>query len=219
MSKIILGYWYFRGLGEPIRYLLHYKNVKFVDKRYQFDGTWQKEKFSLGLDFPNLPYYFEDNLKLTQSLTILRYLAKKHNLEGKTEEEQLRASLVEQQITDFATVFFRDVVYAKSNDSPKEFLKNAPGLLKPFSEFLGERNFFAGDEITYVDFLVYDNFDFPSLFSKTILDAFPNLKAFQDRIRNLPELQEYLNSSAYIKWPICGPPDACTWGGSGEMPN
>ncbi|KAL3191633.1 hypothetical protein MRX96_059726 [Rhipicephalus microplus] len=57
-----LGYWDLRGLGQPIRNPLVYKGVQFEDKRYKFvpapdyhRGEWLREKYTLGLRFPNLP--------------------------------------------------------------------------------------------------------------------------------------------------------------------
>ncbi|XP_015916706.2 glutathione S-transferase class-mu 26 kDa isozyme 47 [Parasteatoda tepidariorum] len=216
MGKPILAYWDLRGLAEPIRYLLHYKNVQFEDKRYQRDGTWEKEKFTFDLDFPNLPYYMDDKVKLTQSTTILRYLAKKFDLEGKSEEERLRVSLAEQQILDFRLAFFMTIASPDFEKKKEEYLKKVPDSLKLISNFLGNRKFLAGDNVTYVDFMAYDVFEFNVFLSKTILDGFPILKAYQERIRNLPELKSYFSSITYKKWPIVGP--RAVWGHSGEMP-
>ena len=49
-------------LAQPIRLLLEYTGTKYVEKKYVFTldmAAWLKEKFTLGLDFPNLPYYIE----------------------------------------------------------------------------------------------------------------------------------------------------------------
>jgi len=216
MGKITLGYWNFRGLAEPIRYLLYYRNVKFEDKRYHFDGTWEKEKFTLDLDFPNLPYYIDENVKLTQSLTILRYLAGKYNLDGKTEAEKLRVSLIEQQINDFRTNLFRLCFDKDFENKKEEFLQKVPDQLNLLVSFLGDTKFLGGDSVTYVDFIAYDAFDFYCILSKTILDGFPALKAYQERIRNLPGFRECINSPSYVRWPIVG--RIATWGGKGEEP-
>lgn len=74
-SKPVVGYWDIRGLAEYIRLLLAYAGVDFEDKRYKYGegpsleslrGEWLKEKFNLGLDFPNLPYYIDSDVKLSQ---------------------------------------------------------------------------------------------------------------------------------------------------------
>ena len=51
---------------------------------------WAKDKFNLGLDFPNMPYYIDGDVKLTQSMAVLRYLARKHGIAPKSEKEQMR---------------------------------------------------------------------------------------------------------------------------------
>lgn len=216
MSTPTLGYWDIRGLAEPIRYLLHYKSIEFEDRRYQDYDSWQNDKFQLNLDFPNLPYYIDDNVKLTQSTAILRYLARKHNLLGKTEEEKVRAELAEQQITDFRTSMIRTIYNPEYEKIKGEFVRNVPAQLKLFSAFLGERDYLAGDSVTYVDFMAYDTFDFYRLLIPTVLNEFPNLKKYQERFENLPELQEYFQSSTYKRWPIFGP--VAFFGGKGTEP-
>ncbi|XP_060057920.1 glutathione S-transferase Mu 5-like isoform X3 [Erinaceus europaeus] len=63
-------------------------------------SQWLNEKFKLGLDFPNLPYLIDGAHRLTQSNAILRYIARKHNLCGETEEERIRVDLLENQAMD-----------------------------------------------------------------------------------------------------------------------
>ena len=62
--------------------LLTYLDIEYEDIVYDNttrQTTWMKEiKPNLGLDFPNLPYYIDGDLKLTQSLAIIRYLGKKN---------------------------------------------------------------------------------------------------------------------------------------------
>lgn len=76
-SKPTLGYWNIRGLAQPIRYLLVISGADFNEKRYQFgEGSsvaeiesiqknWLPDKESLGLDFPNLPYWIDGNIKVS----------------------------------------------------------------------------------------------------------------------------------------------------------
>ncbi|XP_064029815.1 glutathione S-transferase Mu 3-like isoform X2 [Pogoniulus pusillus] len=104
----VLGYWDVRGLAHAIRLLLEYTETPYEEKVYRcgeapdYDRSqWLKEKEKLGLDFPNLPYFIDGNVKLTQSNAILRHIARRHNLCGETEEEQLRVDLLENQVMDF----------------------------------------------------------------------------------------------------------------------
>ncbi|KAG0445564.1 hypothetical protein HPB47_013894 [Ixodes persulcatus] len=48
------------------------------------NSEWLVEKFTSGLTFPSLPYYMDGSVKLTQSLAILRHLAREYDLVGRT---------------------------------------------------------------------------------------------------------------------------------------
>ena len=72
-------------LGQPSRMLLHYTDTKYDDNVYQIgQPEWgeDKEKNPLDLDFPNLPYYVDGDVKITQSNAILRHLGRQHGLYG-----------------------------------------------------------------------------------------------------------------------------------------
>nr|AKO22177.1 glutathione S-transferases-3 [Dermanyssus gallinae] len=213
-----LGYWDIRGLGQSIRYVLAYKEVDFEDKRYScgpapdFDTSqWLDEKFTLGLDFPNLPYLIDGDVKLTQSLAILRYLGRKYDLAGTTCEEKRRVDLAEQQLTDFRAACVRLCYSPTFADERDAYEKKLPDLLKAFSDFLGERPYFAGEHLTYVDFLAYELFAIHLVFSKASFADFKNLTDFVERIEALPTLKKYLDSDRCIKWPFNG--DMASYGG------
>lgn len=85
-SKPILGYWNIRGLGAPIRYLLYYLGVDFEDKQYPYGpapeysrDAWMNEKFTLGIEMPNLPYLIDDEIRMSESVAIMKYICMKWN--------------------------------------------------------------------------------------------------------------------------------------------
>ena len=103
MSKPQLGYWKIRGLASMIRYILRYANVDFEDVLYEMSpapewskACWFDVKFSLGLDFPNLPYFVDGDFKLTETLAIIKYCCKKWapELLGETAEEYANAEML-----------------------------------------------------------------------------------------------------------------------------
>ncbi|XP_021487344.1 glutathione S-transferase Mu 1 [Meriones unguiculatus] len=206
---MLLGYWNVRGLTHPVRLLLEYTDSSYEEKRYtmgdapDFDRSqWLNEKFKLGLDFPNLPYLIDGSHKITQSNAILRYLARKHNLCGETEEERIRADVVENQVMDNRMQL---IILCYSPDFEKqkpEFLKSIPEKMKLYSEFLGKRPWFAGDKVTYVDFLAYDILDQHRIFEPKCLDAFPNLKDFLARFEGLKKISAYMKSSRFLPTPV-----------------
>ncbi|XP_070463874.1 glutathione S-transferase Mu 5 isoform X2 [Equus przewalskii] len=226
-----LGYWDIRGLAHAIRLLLEYTDSNYEEKKYtmgdapDYDRSqWLSEKFKLGLDFPNLPYLIDGAHKITQSNAILRYIARKHNLCGETEEEKIRVDILENEIMDTRMALARlcynpdfgtwllthgswgsyaalgrpvplprvsvseggDSCFVPQEKLKPEYLEALPETVKLFSQFLGKRPWFAGDKITFVDFLAYDLLDRLRMFEPKCLDAFPNLKDFIARFEVIP---------------------------------
>ncbi|XP_065447422.1 glutathione S-transferase 2-like [Chrysemys picta bellii] len=207
---VTLGYWDVRGLAHAIRLLLEYTDTPYEDKQYSPSGEgpdydtsqWTNEKEKLGLDFPNLPYLIDGQTKLTQSNAILRYVARKHKMAGESEEEIQRVDMLENQVMDFRLAFAR-ICYSPDFEKLKlEYLEQLPGKLKLFSQFLGVRKWFAGEKLTYVDFLAYDILDQHRMFAPKCLDQLKNLKDFLDRFEALEKIAAYLSSSRSMKTPI-----------------
>ncbi|XP_018652834.1 glutathione S-transferase 26 kDa [Schistosoma mansoni] len=190
-----LGYWKIKGLVQPTRLLLEYLGEAYEERLYdRNDGdVWRNEKFKLGLDFPNLPYYIDGDVKLTQSMAILRYIADKHNMLGGCPKERAEISMLEGAILDIRYGVSR-IAYNKEFETLKvDFLNQLPGMLKMFEDRLSHNTYLNGDKVTHPDFMLYDALDV-----------------------NLPPIKNYLNSNRYIKWPLQG--WSATFGGGDAPP-
>ncbi len=108
-------------MGQYVRLILEYGGVDYEEKRYDIVNNpeeWAKVKPNLGLDFPNLPYYIDGDVKLSQSMATLRYLGRKH-APAKNNEEQTRHG--KQNITVLCSIFV--LIY----------FNYCPGLMLPAS--------------------------------------------------------------------------------------
>ncbi|XP_049621766.1 glutathione S-transferase Mu 2-like [Suncus etruscus] len=206
---LTLGYWDIRGLAHAIRLLLEYTGTKYVEKLYtigdapDYDRSqWLNEKFKLGLDFPNLPYLIDGPHRITQSNAIIRYLARKHNLCGETEEEQIHGDILENQIMDTFLQMARLCYNPDFEKLKPDYLKGLPDSVKQYSQFLGKKPWFLGNKLTYVDFLAYDLFDKLRMFEPTCLNAFPNLQDYMTRFEGLKNIPAYMKSKRYIASPL-----------------
>uniref|UniRef100_A0A8C8B1Q3 Glutathione S-transferase n=1 Tax=Otus sunia TaxID=257818 RepID=A0A8C8B1Q3_9STRI len=185
---LILGYWDIRGLAHAIRLLLEYTETPYQERQYRpgpapdFDPSdWTNEKEKLGLDFPNLPYLIDGPTKLTQSNAILRYIARKHNMGGETEEELQRVDVLENQLMDLRMSFAR-LCYSPDFEKLKAaYLEQVPKKLQELSRFLGSRPWFAGQKLTFVDFLAYDVLDLHRMFAPECPELQGNLGQFLQR--------------------------------------
>lgn len=87
MPSYTLNYFDGRGRAEITRLVFAAAGSVFVDKRSQF-ADWPgtvKAECPLG----QLPYLEVDDVKIPQSLTIARLIARENNLAGKTNLEQV----------------------------------------------------------------------------------------------------------------------------------
>jgi len=215
----VLGYWNIRGLAQPIRVLLGYAGVEFEEIHYVIgDGPefsyedWYKEKFELGLDFPNLPYYMEGDLKLTQSNAILRHLARKHDLIGQTSAERARCDLAAEQICDLRKTFVTLCYSEDFKSQLLDYVSKLPKSLQPFEDFLGENPWLAGQNITWADFLAWEYFDQHVLLKPDCLASFPRLTAYHLRFKDEPKIKAFMESPKCFVGALRG--KMAAWGGT-----
>merc|ERR1711973_59499 len=210
MSKPVLCYWDIRGLGQAIRLLHAYTDTDFEDKLLtcgpapDFDRScWFDQKFSLGLDFPNLPYYIDGDIKLTQSNAILRHIARKHDMCGKDDKEKAMVDMMADQGMDLRNGWI-GLCYNPDFDKLKDgYLTNLDPKLGQFSKFLTKKSWFAGGKTpTFVDFLMYELIDEHKALASNCLKKYQNLEEFQKRFEALPKIAAYMKSSAFMKAPI-----------------
>lgn len=211
-GKVKLGYWAIRGLGQVCRMLLEYTDTPYEERRYITIGNdksdWENDKFKLGLAFPNIPYIFDGDVKISQSHAIFKYIARNTELMPATPEEQAIMDMVEFQMEDLKAGFIR-VSYTPKDRFEGEkgakavYLQKLPELLKPFSNLLGEKKWFSGDRLCYGDFFAWEQlYHHHCLSNGTCLDSFPNLKSYFERFRALPKIAAYEKSENYIARPI-----------------
>ena len=62
----------------------------------------------------------------------------------------------------------------------------------------------TGDNITYIDFNLWEMLDEISVFHEETFHKYPKLVAYHKRIAELPAIAEYLNSPHYMKRPFNG---------------
>lgn len=204
-----LGYWKTRGLAQPIRLLLNYVGEEFDNVQYELGDApdysreeWLSIKTTLGLAFPNIPYYIDDDIKITQSNSILRYIGDKHDVLGKTPRDKVNCDMMVENAMDFRNGVIRlcyDNDYEKIKD---DYFANVKDKLRQFDAFLGDKPWFAGDGITICDFPMYELLDQHRLMKPGILNDYPNLTKFVERFENLPQIKAYMASDKFMARPV-----------------
>ena len=209
-GKILIGYWKIRGLIRHIQYVAEYCGAEYETKLYeQGDGPefsrkcWYDEKFSLGLDFPNLPYLIDGDFKLTETLAIIKYIAEKYKPEilGSTHEEKGTVNMIS-SIIHAAKMAGTHNCYIM--DDKKEVLKKMLDGLEPISKFLGDKNFFLGEKVTLPDIQIAEYLNLVNAVDngKSLEEKYPNLQQLLTKVEELPEIKSFLESDRCFKVPF-----------------
>eukprot|EP00092_Neocalanus_flemingeri_P004998 GFUD01005374.1.p1 GENE.GFUD01005374.1~~GFUD01005374.1.p1 ORF type:complete len:230 (-),score=49.64 GFUD01005374.1:77-733(-) len=204
-----LCYWNIRGLAQPIRLLLEFTGTEFEDKKLTMEGPptydkscWFDIKDKLGLDFPNLPYFIDGDIKITQSNAILRHIARKHDLCGDSVAEKARVDMMADCAMDLRNSIVRLVYNPEFDTLLPQYIENLPAVLESFSKFLGPKPWFVGQKITFVDFPMYELLDQLRLMIPNCLTNYPKLIQFLERFEKLPKIAAYMKSPRYMAAPI-----------------
>ncbi|KAK3739513.1 hypothetical protein QZH41_016188 [Actinostola sp. cb2023] len=154
-----------------------------------------------------LPYYIDGDIKVTQSNAVLRHIARKHGLCGETAKEKSIVDVLENQLMDFRNGFV-GLCYNPNNfeENKKAFLKKVSISIKAFADFLGEKNYLAGDKITFVDFVMYELLDQHKVLEPSLLESHANLQVNHSQwLPALPAIAKYMKSDKFIVRPINNP--------------
>lgn len=207
-------YWDICGLGQCPRYALELANVDYVDCRIDagsadaadYKAVWLEEAKPKmdSLLFPNLPYFLDSEVKLTQSNAILRYLGRKYGLLG--DAEHLCDQALE-QATDLDNSL-TGPCYRDFASLAKVFADVLPGKLAKWVECLGKKKFMTGETVTIADCKVYETFRKIKLIaehqgSAPVLDE--ALLAFMARFEAIPAIAAYQASPNYLARPLNNP--------------
>ncbi|XP_015782785.1 glutathione S-transferase Mu 1 [Tetranychus urticae] len=210
----VIGYWTYRGNVEPILLLLKQADQPLQMKTYKqgvgrdyLGIEWPTDKKQLNLFYPNLPYIVDGDIKISQTLAILRYLARKHDLGPRNELETIRSDIAEQGAFEMMCSLW-SAWYVETN---QEYENRRPGLesylvekLVHTEDVLDSNKFILGDRVTYVDFLLYSTLDYIRLYKASLLDSHENLRKFLDRIEALPKIKPYFDDENFTRFPIIG---------------
>ncbi|XP_070575708.1 glutathione S-transferase Mu 1-like [Ptychodera flava] len=215
---MLLGYFKVRGLVQPIRCILEYAGIDYEEKFYELGPapecskeSWLKEKHNLGLAFPNVPYLIDGDIKLTQSNVILRYLAGKANLLGANDVERMRADWVNEVARDIRIKMATAAFDPKWEELKPGIVKYAGEMLTSYSDFLVGNKWFAGDNLTYADFVMHELLDRFLMVDSSLLDGYKNLQDLKDRFEAIPAIAAYRKTDLCKSFPIYT--EAATFGG------
>ena len=182
--------------------MLAYSQANWEEKTYTImSGDWQAAKDAV-MDFPNLPYIIDGDLKLSETIAVHFYIAEKYcpALLGSTPEQRARAIQLH-KIGDEQFINAIKLCFADGNDKAGVTAKLMEGL-GPLGNLLNDdRQFLTGDSPCIADFVLFEQIEYANHLTKDLEEKtytrYPKLEAYRNRMAGLPGLSEYLASEQH----------------------
>lgn len=159
----------------------------------------------------------EGQLPIAQSGAILRFLARKFDLEGKTDDEVTKADELYGYFGDVTRIIapylvvhaglapgdkvlhwslafnfkiFQDKVYEEV------FVPSTKEFLPIYNQLLSESKsgFLLPSGLTYIDFVIAEQLHTVCKVNAGIFDEYPELIKYKERVHSLPEVKEYVSA-------------------------
>ncbi|XP_046885332.1 glutathione S-transferase A1-like isoform X2 [Hypomesus transpacificus] len=194
MAKVVLHYFNGRGRMETIRWLLAVAGVELV-AMYLFSADGD-------LVFGQLPMVEIDGMKLVQTKAILNYIAGKYNLYGKDLKQRAMIDMYSEGLRDLMEQFL--VLCILSPAELKTRLENiqakATGRYLPvYEKVLCGSQYLVDDQLSCADIHLLEATIMLEEKFPEILTNFPNVKAFQGRMKVLPTIHKFLQPNSMRK--------------------
>jgi len=195
MSTYKLYYFNVRGRAEIARLIFSAAGEKFEDIRYE-RNEWLSYKSEMPLG--QMPVLEVDGVKLPQSMTIARFLAKQFGLAGKDNLEQAKVDVVVDTSIDLA-VKLLPILYEpdegkkqiEMNSSSLTNCRNFEVLSKLYSN---EGPFFVENHLTWADLEVYDMLEYILRIDSNILQSYSWLQHNRQEVEKQPKIAAYLKN-------------------------
>uniref|UniRef100_A0A1I7TXW5 glutathione transferase n=1 Tax=Caenorhabditis tropicalis TaxID=1561998 RepID=A0A1I7TXW5_9PELO len=187
-----LYYFTIRGFAEYIRLLFIDNGIKFEDIRYEYGGKeWEEVKKTM--IFGQMPCLKTDGQEIAQTGAIMRYLARKHNLNGSSEEEATFLDMFFEGVRDVRMKYVRYIYYDEETreDLVNKTLPDCLGKLEKLFK-IHSGDFIIGNKPNYADYILFEELDAYHHLDAHILDKFPGLKGLWEKMWQRPNLKSYL---------------------------
>jgi len=191
-----------RGVAEGIRLTLVAAGVDFKETHLTSKEQWHKLKPTL--TYAQVPVLRIDGKELVQSRAAQQYVARKHHLYGKNDDEAYEIDAITESIVDFqkaSTIF--TLLFGDDPDAEKKTKEFEEGALKKYfgiwDQLLAKKgnSFFVGNSLTLADVNIFNAIrnhkDVPRF--ANVLNGHEHLAKFYKSVEAHPNFAKYLSKA------------------------
>lgn len=187
---------------ESIRWLLAAAGVQFDEVLLTTREQYEKLLNDGVLMYQQVPLVQIDGLNLVQTKAILNYIAEKYSLYGKDLKERVMIEMYSEGLADCMEMIMM-LPFKKPQEKEAQLNtiqgKATSRYFPVYEKAISGSQYLVGDKLSRADVhLMEATLMLEELFP-TILSTFPNLKAFQERMRGLPTISKFLQPGSQRK--------------------
>jgi glutathione S-transferase len=194
---------------------LELTHTPYVDKHYTSYDEWVKDKGTLNMDFPNVPYVSKCGVYTTESSALIQLIpiyAKQPQLLGGDELDRIKVVQLLGVLKDVAGEVGK-ICYGKKEDFDTAKAAGNDRVFKPkfalLEKFLGKKEYLLG-YLTVADIVLFYYLDLLNAMDAKLVEPYTGLLGLHNRFANISEIKEYRASSR--KPTVWNGQSAC-WGG------
>lgn len=187
---------------ESIRWLLTVAGVEFEEKLFSTKKEFQNLVESGDLLFHQVPLVEMDGMKMVQTKAILNYIAGKYNLYGKDLKERLMIDTYAEGARDLMDMtMILPFTPQEKRQSQRENLevKAKVRSLPAYEKALSKSQYLVGNQLSCADVSLFEAALMLEELFPTILSDFPNIQAFQKRMKAIPAINKFLQPGSQRK--------------------
>lgn len=199
-----LYYFAGRGLADQVRWMLAAAEISFtqkiIDKKSKIVKMAERQ-----LPFGQLPLLQIDGFELVQSQAIVRFIAKKANLLGSCQDDEIRCDMIAEAVRDLVQLAtaapFQRLKGEDTGTAHIALMKEKWSVMGVrFEEILNANNkeYMVGTSLTYADILVVHIMTwFVEECGPEIMETMPLLVTLQHKVMSLPGVNSFIRSEYY----------------------
>jgi len=199
-----LYYFEGRGKADQIRWMLAATNTTFIQKHITSRERFLKMQKQLV--FGTLPLLQIDGVELVQSQPIVRYLANRGGLAGKTPTDEVKCDMIADAVLDLVSIAysspFRKCLSDEDGARNQQLMEERWDTIGSKLESLLASNggkFMVGNAMTYTDILVAHCVTwYVEECGPAILSKMPLLVDLQCLVISLPQIKKFIQSPQYF---------------------
>uniref|UniRef100_A0A8C5MLB4 glutathione transferase n=1 Tax=Leptobrachium leishanense TaxID=445787 RepID=A0A8C5MLB4_9ANUR len=198
--------YYFAGRGkmETVRWILAAAGVEFEEEFIETREQYEKLLKEGALLFQQLPMVYIDGMKMVQRKAIMRYVASKHNMYGKNLKERALIDMYVEGTSDLLDIILIHP-FLTPDDKRKHIeiieQKATNRYFPVYEKVLRDHGqpFLVGNQFSWADVQLMEAILMVEEKCPAILFAFPQIKAFKERISKIPTIKAFLQPGSKQK--------------------